>query len=138
VSIKLCVSPAGPCSSRSCCCCCDQGDSTGAPQAAHAGPAEQGSTKGLVGCYAAQDPGLYRLQWEAAAAAAELGLVCLEILRALSLGARVVHGGSGQLQQAGLRKLNANFVFGLERGLCSATVQLCIELELMPWSSQCS
>lgn len=86
----LCV-PAGACSSPSC--CCHQGDATGTPQAPHAGPAEQGSTKGLVGCYTAQDAGLYRLLVEAAAAAAELVLVCLEMLPGTVLGPGVAFGG---------------------------------------------
>jgi len=42
--------------------CCSQGGPSGAPQASHAGSAEQGSTKGLAGCCAAKDPGLCMCQ----------------------------------------------------------------------------
>lgn len=53
------VSLAGTCATSS---WLWQGNSSGAPEASHAGPAQQGSTKGLVGCCTAQDPGLYRQQ----------------------------------------------------------------------------
>lgn len=50
--------------------CCSQGDPAGAPQASHAGSAEQGSTKGLTGCCAAKDPGLCMCQVSKGAAVA--------------------------------------------------------------------